>query len=50
MSPVLMPVLHEQPARAILAAAGRAGLNPEQIDLFEINEAFAAVSIVPPES
>jgi acetyl-CoA C-acetyltransferase len=38
--------LHEQPARAILAAAGRAGLNPEQIDLFEINEAFAAVSIV----
>jgi len=38
--------LHEQPARAILAAAHRAGLNIEEIDLFEINEAFAAVSIV----
>jgi len=38
--------LHEQPARAILAAAHRAGLNLGEIDLFEINEAFAAVSIV----
>ncbi len=38
--------LHEQPARAILAACRRAGLGPGQIDLFEINEAFAAVSVV----
>lgn len=38
--------LHEQPARAISAACRRAGLPIEQIDLFEINEAFAAVSIV----
>ncbi len=38
--------LHEQPARAILAACQRAGLNPADIDLFEINEAFAAVGLV----
>jgi acetyl-CoA C-acetyltransferase len=38
--------LHEQPARAILAACDRAGLNPADIDLFEINEAFAAVGLV----
>jgi acetyl-CoA C-acetyltransferase len=38
--------LHEQPARAILAAAHRAGLSLGEIDLFEINEAFAAVSII----
>jgi acetyl-CoA C-acetyltransferase len=38
--------LHEQPARAILAAAQRAGLSLADIDLFEINEAFAAVSII----
>jgi len=38
--------LHEQPARAILAAAQRAGLSLKEIDLFEINEAFAAVSII----
>ena len=38
--------LHEQPARAILAATQRAGLDPKEIDLFEINEAFAAVSII----
>ncbi|NQW32318.1 MAG: acetyl-CoA C-acyltransferase, partial [Actinomycetales bacterium] len=38
--------LHEQPARAILAACARARLDPADIDLFEINEAFAAVSVV----
>ena len=38
--------LHEQPARAILAACRRARLDPADIDLFEINEAFAAVSVV----
>lgn len=38
--------LHEQPARAILAACRRAGLDPADIDLFEINEAFAAVGLV----
>jgi acetyl-CoA C-acetyltransferase len=38
--------LHEQPARAILAACQRADLNPADIDLFEINEAFAAVGLV----
>ena len=38
--------LHEQPARAILAACSRARLDPADIDLFEINEAFAAVSVV----
>ncbi|MCF8530664.1 MAG: acetyl-CoA C-acetyltransferase [Candidatus Nanopelagicales bacterium] len=38
--------LHEQPAQAILAACRRAGLNPADIDLFEINEAFAAVGLV----
>lgn len=38
--------LHEQPARAILAACERANLDPADIDLFEINEAFAAVGLV----
>lgn len=38
--------LHEQPAQAILAACRRAGLDPARIDLFEINEAFAAVGLV----
>jgi acetyl-CoA C-acetyltransferase len=38
--------LHEQPARAILSACERAGLSPADIDLFEINEAFAAVGLV----
>ncbi len=38
--------LHEQPARAILAACARAGLDPADIDLFELNEAFAAVGLV----
>jgi acetyl-CoA C-acetyltransferase len=37
-------LLH-QPSRAILAAAARAGIEVADIDLFEINEAFAAVGI-----
>ena len=37
-------LLH-QPSRAILAALGRAGLSLGDVDLFEINEAFAAVGI-----
>jgi acetyl-CoA C-acetyltransferase len=32
-----------KPARAVLAALGRAGLRLVDIDLFEVNEAFAAV-------
>ena len=34
-----------QPARAILKAAGKAGVEVSAIDLFEINEAFAAVGL-----
>ncbi len=37
-------LLH-QPSRAITAAAERAGVDVSEIDLFEINEAFAAVGI-----
>ena len=37
-------LLH-QPSRAIQAAAGRADIDVADIDLFEINEAFAAVAI-----
>jgi acetyl-CoA C-acetyltransferase len=38
--------LQSQPARAIAKACAKAGLNPKELDLFEINEAFAAVSLV----
>lgn len=38
--------LHEQPARAIERACGRAGLPPTELHLIEINEAFAAVGLV----
>jgi acetyl-CoA C-acetyltransferase len=38
--------LHEQPANAIKAALAREGLQPDQLDLVEINEAFAAVGLV----
>jgi len=38
--------LHEQPANAIQSALTKAKLNVADIDLFEINEAFAAVSAV----
>jgi acetyl-CoA C-acetyltransferase len=37
--------LLNQPSRAILKAAGRAGLTLGDVDLFEINEAFAAVGV-----
>jgi acetyl-CoA C-acetyltransferase len=38
--------LQEQPANAILKALGREGLSVSDLDLVEINEAFAAVGIV----
>jgi acetyl-CoA C-acetyltransferase len=38
--------LHEQPANAIRAALAREGLQPADLDLVEINEAFAAVGLV----
>jgi acetyl-CoA C-acetyltransferase len=34
-----------QPARAIAQACAKAGLTPAELDLFEINEAFAAVGL-----
>jgi acetyl-CoA C-acetyltransferase len=37
--------LHSQPSRAILRALGKAGLTAGDLDLIEINEAFAAVAI-----
>jgi acetyl-CoA C-acetyltransferase len=37
--------LHERPAEALLVALKRAGLEPSDLDLVEINEAFAAVSL-----
>lgn len=37
--------LHLQPANAILAGCQTAGIEPSQLDLVEINEAFAQVSI-----
>ncbi len=37
--------LQLQPARAIEAAAAKEGITPADIDLFELNEAFAAVGI-----
>lgn len=38
--------LHEQPANAIAAACAKEGVEPADLDLVEINEAFAAVGIV----
>lgn len=38
--------LHEQPANAIEAACRKEGINPTDLDLVEINEAFAAVGLV----
>lgn len=38
--------LHEQPANAIAKACAREGISPADLDLIEINEAFAAVGIV----
>ena len=37
--------LQSQPARAIAKACERAGVEPTELDLVEINEAFAAVGI-----
>jgi acetyl-CoA C-acetyltransferase len=37
--------LHSQPSNAILAALTKAGKTPADLDLIEINEAFAAVGI-----
>jgi acetyl-CoA C-acetyltransferase len=37
--------LHSQPANAIQHALGKEGLSPADLDLIEINEAFAAVGI-----
>jgi acetyl-CoA C-acetyltransferase len=37
--------LLNQPSKAIRAALGKAGLDLSQIDLFELNEAFAAVGL-----
>jgi acetyl-CoA C-acetyltransferase len=37
--------LHSQPSRAIADACRRAGLSPADLDLVEINEAFAAVAL-----
>jgi acetyl-CoA C-acetyltransferase len=37
--------LHSQPSHAIKRALGKAGLTVEDLDLIEINEAFAAVAI-----
>ncbi|MFI9010221.1 acetyl-CoA C-acetyltransferase [Actinosynnema sp. NPDC053489] len=38
--------LHEQPANAIRAACAKEGIDPADLDLVEINEAFAAVGVV----
>ena len=38
--------LQEQPANAIAAACAKHGITPADLDLVEINEAFAAVSLV----
>jgi acetyl-CoA C-acetyltransferase len=38
--------LHEQPSNAIRAALAREHLEPGELDLVEINEAFAAVGVV----
>ena len=37
--------LQSQPARAIQAACAKEGISPEDLDLVEINEAFAAVGL-----
>ena len=39
------PSLLSQPANAINKALGKENLTPDQIDLYEINEAFASVAI-----
>ena len=39
------PALHSMPAEAIKMALGKAGAGVADVDLFEVNEAFAAVSL-----
>ena len=39
------PSLQSQPSNAIRQALGKEGLQPSDVDLFEINEAFASVGI-----
>jgi acetyl-CoA C-acetyltransferase len=39
------PYLHTVPALAIQAALKKAGMSPDDLDLVEINEAFAAVAL-----
>ena len=39
---------HSQPSRAIADACRRAGVAPGDLDLVEINEAFAAVALLDP--
>ncbi|MBI4730426.1 MAG: acetyl-CoA C-acetyltransferase [Acidobacteria bacterium] len=39
------PSLHHQPSNAIRAAAAKIGADPAAFDLYEINEAFAAVAV-----
>ena len=39
------PSLQSQPSNAIFAALKKEGLQPSDVDLFEINEAFASVGI-----
>ncbi|MGH4013392.1 MAG: acetyl-CoA C-acetyltransferase [Pseudonocardiaceae bacterium] len=38
--------LHEQPANAVLAACRKEGIEAAELDIVEINEAFAAVGVV----
>ncbi|MGH3915962.1 MAG: acetyl-CoA C-acetyltransferase [Pseudonocardiaceae bacterium] len=38
--------LHEQPANAVLAACQKEGIEPAELNIVEINEAFAAVGVV----
>jgi acetyl-CoA C-acetyltransferase len=38
--------LHEQPANAVLKACEKEGISPADLDLLELNEAFAAVGLV----
>ncbi|MCZ6567187.1 MAG: acetyl-CoA C-acetyltransferase [Actinobacteria bacterium] len=39
------PTLHERPAEALMVALKKAGMEPSDLDLLEINEAYAAVSL-----
>jgi acetyl-CoA C-acetyltransferase len=39
------PYLHTVPALAVQAALKKAGMSPNDIDLIEINEAFASVAL-----